>query len=79
MHVNGFGTQAQRKWRPLAGDIYKINVDASLNSLIAIVGFGIVIRDSVGVFMVGKCQKQVGVSDPLGVEFLDAREGLLFA
>ena len=64
---------------PPPENVYKVNVDAALSIENNIMGVGIVVWNSEGMFMAGKSVQLAGCLEPHRAELIEAREALLFA
>ena len=67
------------RWMPPPDNVYKVNADAALSIENNIMGIGIVVRHSEGMFMAGKLVQLVGCPEPYRAELIATWEALLFA
>lgn len=57
----------------------KINVDGAIDSMLALAGTGIVIRDAEGQFCKGVCRKYRALNDPFTLELTACRDAMVLA
>ncbi|XP_024019889.1 uncharacterized protein LOC112091171 [Morus notabilis] len=77
---HGHGSPIVRHaWRPLEGDLVKINVDALVLSFVDYVRIGVVARDRAGIVLAAASTKFLGRFSPHMAECIAIREGTMLA